>query len=35
VYGSDSEEDDDDDTILEYCNEAEGGATNDVDSDDE
>lgn len=35
VYGSDSEEEDDDDTILEYCSEAEEGATNDVDSDDE
>lgn len=35
VYGSDSEEEDDDDTILEYCSEAEEGATNDVDNDDE
>jgi hypothetical protein len=35
VHQSDSEQEEDDDTILEYCSEAEEGAANEIDSDDE
>jgi hypothetical protein len=35
VHQSDSEQEEDDDTILEYCSEAEEGAANEIDTDDE